>query len=168
MLAEYSNQRENIQSVANLSDRVPAHPEVDVLQVGDSVELSWPAVAECFEDLPCTDLEIAEYSVKLSEVDAPRGFDDDGFTNGDSRFFESHFLAEAICKEGLCAVTVSSDFFLDGDLYEWEVFAIEKSGNSTYRSSEFTYAAAVPEPTSIARGWFALVAGMIWVRPRRS
>ena len=159
---------ETIQSVANLSHRVPAHPEVDVLQVGDSVKLSWPEVTECFEDLPCTDLEIAEYSVKLSEVDAPRGFDDGGFTNGDSRFFESHFLPEAICSEGLCEVTVSSDFFLDGDLYEWEVFAIEKSGNSTYRSSEFTYATAVPEPTSIALGWFALVAGMMWVRPRRS
>lgn len=158
---------ETLKSLANLTHRIPAHPEV-VLHVGDAVKLSWPDVKECFEDLPCTDLEIAEYSVKLSEVDAPRGFDDGGFTNGDSRFFESHFLPEAICNKGLCEVTVNSDFLLDGDLYEWEVFAIEKSGNSTYRSSEFTYGNVVPEAQGFALGWSALVAGMMWIRKRRS
>ena len=139
-----------LDSIANLTHRIPAHADVEVRQVGAAVKLSWPEVTECFDDLPCTDLEIAEYSVKLSEVDLPRGFEGGGFTNGDSRFFESHFVPEAICSDGLCEVTVNSDFLLDGDLYEWEVFTIEKSGNSTYRSSEFTY--ALPEPTAICDG----------------
>ena len=157
---------DTIESIANLSHQIPAHPDVEVRQVGDRVTLSWQHIANCFDDIPCTDPEIAEYSVKLSETEDTREgvFIGDGFTNGDVRFSESHYLPEAICDDGLCEVNLSSDFFLGGNTYEWEVFAIERTGNSTYRSSEFIYATAVPEPAGFAMGWFALLAGMMWMR----
>ena len=132
---------ESLRSTGNLTHRIPAHPDVDINRVGDRVRLSWPAVTDCFEDVPCTGLEITEYSVKLSEAEVTRNavFDDGGFTNGDARYLESQYVPEAICTDGMCEVTLNSDFFLEGNTYEWQVFAIESSGNSTYRESDFAY-----------------------------
>ena len=156
-----------LESSAHLTHVIPAHPEVEVEIKEGNVSFSWQAVTDCFEDVPCQGVEIAEYSVKVELEEGgifrEDTFDDGGFTNGASRYLEGHYVPAAICHDGFCEVDLSSDFFIEGDVYGWQVFAIEKSGNSTYRESELTF---VPEPSGFVMGWFAL-ATLAWLRHAR-
>lgn len=102
--------------------------------------LVWRPISDCFGDAPCEHVEIVEYSVKISEADETRGYFTDGaFANGDARYTETHYLPDQICGKRTCRAEVDGDFFVPGNTYEVQVFALEASGNSTYRELELTY-----------------------------
>ncbi|MDH3683913.1 MAG: hypothetical protein OEV40_28655 [Acidimicrobiia bacterium] len=129
-----------VRSTAHLTHDIPAHPEVAVEVDDDEVSFSWRPVTDCFDDVSCDGVEVVEYSVKIEEDDVERdNFVDGGFTNGASRYQEGHYLPEIICDDRRCEVELGTDFFVPGNSYGWQVFAIEESGNSTYRADTFVF-----------------------------
>lgn len=130
----------HVRSTAHLTHDIPAHPKVRVDVDDDEVTFSWRPVVDCFDDVACDEVEVVEYSVKIEEEDVERdGFIDGGFTNGTSRYQEAHYLPEIVCNHRRCKVELGAEFFVPGNTYGWQVFAIEESGNSTYRADTFTF-----------------------------
>lgn len=129
-----------LESIAHLTHHLPAHPEVRVHVSENGVRFSWKPVTGCFDETPCDAVNIVEYSVKVEEDDIEReDFVDGGFTNGASRYQEIHYLPDIVCGERRCKVDIGGDFFVPGNTYGWQVFAIEQSGNSTYRADTFVF-----------------------------
>ncbi len=129
-----------VRSTAHLTHDIPAHPDVKVRVKRDDVRLVWRRISDCFGDAACEHADIVEYSIKISEAAETRDdFTDGAFTNGDARFTETHYVPEQICGKRACRVEVDDEFFVPGNTYEVQVFAIEASGNSTYRELELTY-----------------------------
>ena len=128
-----------VRSTAHLTHDIPAHPDVEVRVKRDDVRLVWRPIHDCFGDAACEEVEVVEYSVKISEADETREYFTDGaFTNGDARYTETHYLPDQICGKRTCRVEVDDEFFVPGNAYEVQVFALEASGNSTYRELELT------------------------------
>lgn len=124
-----------VTSTATLTHDIPAHPDVRVRVDHDDVKVAWRPVNDCFDDVDCDEVEIVEYAVKFSEEDVTREYFADGaFTNGDSRYTEMHVLPDQICRRRMCRIEMDGEFFVPGNTYEVQVFALEASGNSTYRS----------------------------------
>ena len=105
---------------------LPVGDEPPVFAPGDELIISWEPVTTCFEGVVC-DIEIFEYQVIIDQVEPER---DDPWVDGDTR------RALINLPPDITQVTVSEEFLMPG-VYEFEILAIEASGNSTISVGEF-------------------------------
>ena len=130
----------DLRSTATLTHDLPAHPRVRVRLDDDDVTLRWRRVDDCFDEVSCDSVDVVEYSVKVEEEEVERDdFIDGGFTNGTARYQEAHYLPDSVCNRRRCEITMGTEFFVPGNTYTWQVFAIEASGNSTYQDGTFVF-----------------------------
>ena len=98
-------------------------PEEDAeVPVGD-VLFDWEAVEETLDGEP---VEIIAYQLIVEKDEEPNA-------NMIGKFGLSMYLPPDITE-----ITISGEFFEPGADYEWEVLAIEESGNQTLMSSSFS------------------------------
>jgi len=105
---------------------LPEDDEPPVFAPGEELVIAWNPVTTCFEGVVC-DVEILEYQVIIDQVEPER---DDPWVDGDTR------RALINLPASVHEVTVPVEFMVLGE-YEFEVLAIEVSGNSTISEGEF-------------------------------
>lgn len=121
---------------ATLSHVLPALPEIvspvsetedpPVIDPNDVLVIDWEPVTTRF-DGPGP-VEIIEYQVIIDQVDPER---DQPWVDGGTRRALINLPPE------ITELTVSPEFLLPGSSYEFEILAIEESGNSTISVGEF-------------------------------
>ncbi len=93
---------------------------------GDELLIDWEPVTTCFEGLAC-DVEIIEYQVILEQAEPERV---EPWVDGSTRRALINLPAD------VTEVAVPPQFMVPGE-YEFEILAIESSGNSTISVGEF-------------------------------
>lgn len=105
---------------------LPLDDEAPVFAEGDEIVISWNPVTTCYEGVVC-DLEIMEYQVIVELAEPER---DEPWVTGSNRGGLINLPGDAT------ELTVPPEFLEPGE-YEFEILAIEVSGNSTISVGEF-------------------------------
>lgn len=110
--------------------RIPAGPELLTPADGEedvdpqNVIVAWSPVTETFDG--STEINIVGYQVIVEIIEEP--LNTEGFAGS---LFSAHV------PSSITSVTIPSEFMEAGKAYEYEVLAIEESGNQTLSSAEF-------------------------------
>ncbi len=121
-----------------LDHSIPEGPELltpaeeSTVDPDEELVVSWEPVTEDIEGDP---VAIISYQLIIEKVEAPH----------------QHRMGKiglsAYVPADILRVTIPRGFLEPGTEYEWEVLAIEASGNQTLSSSEFSTSGEGPEPT---------------------
>jgi hypothetical protein len=124
-----------LEGVATLTHVLPALPEIiDPISDGEdppvvdpnNLVTEWEPVTTRF--IGSGPVEIFEYQVILDQVDPPRAAP---WVDGNTR------RALINLPPSVTSLTVPPEFLLPNTVYEFEILAIEVSGNSTISTGEF-------------------------------
>ncbi len=114
--------------VATLTHAIPAGPELltpaaDAVVAADGIKVSWAAVTETITGAPAT---IVAYQLVIEKDVAPHPH------------MIGKFGLNMYLPPGVTELELPKGFIEAGSAYNWEVLAIEESGNQTLSSSAFS------------------------------